>query len=859
MSINIGNGKILPIEISEEMKRSFIDYSMSVIVSRALPDVRDGLKPVHRRILYTFYEAGMTPNKGYSKSARMVGDCMGKYHPHGDSSIYDASVRMAQDFSSRYPLVDGHGNFGSVDGDPPAAMRYTEARLAPIAMYMLADIDKETVDFSPNYDEREMEPTVLPAKVPNLLINGSSGIAVGMATNIPPHNLGEVVDAVLYLLERRDRSERSGEEAVETDDQVLKKLMKYIKGPDFPTGGIIMGNEGIISAYTTGRGSVKVRAKASIEHIEKSGKMRILVTEIPFMVNKGLLFEKIASLYQEKKIDGIAAMPRDESSSRSGMRIVIELRRDANPQVVLNQLYKHTQMEDSFSINMLSLVDGAPRILTLREMLDYFIEHQREVIVRRCRYELRKAEAEAHIVEGLRKALDIIDQIIALIRASKDNQEAKQGLITEFQFSDLQAQAILDMPLRRLTGLEREKLEEQYNKLMNEIAYLRAVLGSDSMVREIIRTELKEIRKKFADERRSQISIDATKMEIEDLIAQEDVVITVTHRGYIKRLPLTTYRSQRRGGRGVSGHTTRDNDFVERLFITSTHHYIMFFTTRGRVLRLRAHEIPEASRTARGTAIINLLNLSQNEKIAATIAVEDFAEDRYLLTVTRKGTVKKSPLQDYNTQRKEGVIALTLDEDDELIGVRLTGGQDSIMLATQKGLVIHFLETDVRVMGRTARGVKGINLAGNDKVVSLDVLDNSIADSLEVLTLTEWGFAKRTNADDFRLQSRGGKGIIGHKINERTGDLIGMRIVTAEEELMVISENGIIIRQRVDGISRIGRSAQGVMAMRTGESRVVSIAKFVKSDYDSGIEENGSGLEGAEEDSGIDDFEDTED
>ncbi|MCL1853035.1 MAG: DNA gyrase subunit A [Peptococcaceae bacterium] len=865
MSIDLSGGKVLPIEISEELKSSFIDYSMSVIVSRALPDVRDGLKPVHRRILYTFYEAGMTPNKGYSKSARMVGDCMGKYHPHGDSSIYDASVRMAQDFSSRYPLVDGHGNFGSLDGDAPAAMRYTEVRLAPISMYMLADIDKETVDFRPNYDERESEPVVLPAKVPNLLINGSSGIAVGMATNIPPHNLGEVIDAVIYLLERRDRAEKAGMDSVESDEVVIKKLMKYIKGPDFPTGGIIMGDEGIYSAYTTGRGSIKVRAKVSIEHVEKTGKMRILITEIPYMVNKARLVEKISDLAQEKKIDGITEV-RDESN-RNGIRVVIELRRDVNPQVVLNQLYKHTQMEDSFGIIMLALVNDAPKILTLREMLDCYIEHQREVVVRRCRFELKKAEAEAHIVEGLRRALDIIDQIISLIRASKDNQAAKQGLMSEFRFSDLQAQAILDMPLRRLTGLEREKLDEQYDRLMNEIAYLKAVLGSDSMVREIIKTEIKEIRKKFADVRRSQISIDATKMEIEDLIAQEDVVITVTHRGYIKRLPLATYRSQRRGGRGISGHTTKDNDFLERLFITSTHHYIMFFTTRGRVLRLRAHEVPEASRTARGTAIINLLNLSQNEKIAATIAVEDFNEDRYLLTVTRQGTVKKSPLQDYNTQRKEGVIALTLDEDDELIGVRLTGGQDSIMLATQKGLVIHFLETDVRVMGRTARGVKGINLAGDDKVVSLDVIDNSIADSLEVLTLTEWGFAKRTNVGDFRLQTRGGKGIIGHRINERTGDLIGMRIVTAEEELMVISENGIIIRQRVDGISRIGRSAQGVMAMRTGDSRVVSIAKFVKSDYDSGIEENGHGKEGIEDGeaveieelNGMDGFDETND
>ncbi|WP_368293462.1 DNA gyrase subunit A [Dehalobacter sp. TBBPA1] len=817
MSMELFSGKVLPIEISDELKKSFIDYSMSVIVSRALPDVRDGLKPVHRRILYAMNELGMTPNKGYSKSARLVGDCMGKYHPHGDSSIYDASVRMAQNFSSRYPLIDGHGNFGSIDGDSAAAMRYTEMKMASLATYMLADIDKDTVNFSPNYDEREKEPDVLPAKFPNLLVNGSSGIAVGMATNIPPHNLGEVIDGVVYLMDSEDNEDGAPRPGI-------RDLMKFIKGPDFPTGAQIMGTEGIISAYTTGRGSIKVRAKANIEKIEKNGKMQIVVTEIPYVVNKSRLIEKIAELVQEKKIEGITDL-RDETTMK-GIRIVIELRRDVTPQVILNQLYKHTQMEDSFGINMLALVDNTPKVLNLQEILEYFIKHQKEVIVRRSRFELKKAEDEAHIVEGLRKALDYIDEVIEIIRSSKDDDIAKAKLILRFDFSDRQAQAILDMRLKRLTGLEREKLDAQYQRLMDEIAYLTAVLNSDKMVRGIIKTELKEIRDKFADSRRSEITFDATKMEIEDLIADEDVVITVTHRGYIKRLPLNTYHSQRRGGRGVNGMSTGENDFVESLFIASTHHHILFFTSRGKVYRLRAHEIPEASRTAKGTAIVNLLSLAQDEKVTATIAVKEFKDQFNLLTATKNGIVKKTSLQDYDTKRSDGLIALTLDENDELIGVRLTKQDDDVVIATRLGLAIRFSEEDVRAMGRTARGVRGISLRKDDYVIAMDVVDKTTSD-LELLTVTENGFAKRSELSEFRIQGRGGKGIIGHRVTSKTGPLAAVKVVTADQELMVITDEGIVIRQEVSGISVQGRSAQGVTAMRTGESKVVAVAKFV--------------------------------
>lgn len=802
-------GKVLPIEITDELRKSFIDYSMSVIVSRALPDVRDGLKPVHRRILYTLHELGMTPNKSYSKSARLVGDCMGKFHPHGDSSIYDAVVRLAQDFSTRYPLVDGHGNFGSIDGDSAAAMRYTELRMAKLATYMLADIDKDTVNFGPNYDEKQEEPLVLPSKFPNLLVNGSSGIAVGMATNIPPHNLVEVIDGTIAQIDNPDIE--------------VKELMQFIKGPDLPTGATIMGTEGIYSAYTTGRGTFKTRAVAHIENMEKSGKMRILVSEIPYMVNKARLVEKIAELVREKKIEGITDL-RDESD-RTGMRIVIELRRDSNPQVILNQLYKHTQMEDSFGINLLALVDGQPRVLNLKQMIHYFIEHQKEVITRRTRFELNKAEAEAHILEGLRIALDYIDEVINIIRTSTDEQNAKDNLMTRFGLSEKQSQAIVDMRLKRLTGLEREKIEEQYQKLQETIAYLRAVLASEKMVLEIIKTELNEVKEKFGDARRTKISFDETHMNVEDLIAEEEVVITVTHKGYIKRLPLNTYKSQRRGGKGVHGMATREEDFVEHLFTTSTHHYILFFTTRGKVYRLKAHEIPEASRTAKGTAIVNILNINSNEEqITAVLAIRKYDEDFLLFTATKNGIVKKSELKEYDSSRKDGLIALTLDEDDELIGVRLTKGQDHILLATKNGLSIRFSEADVRQMGRTARGVKGIELSKDDNVVGMDVIYDEEA---ELLSMTENGFSKRTELSEYRVQGRGGKGIIATKLNQKTGTLVGIKVVRPEDDLMIITDDGIIIRQEVSGISKQGRSAQGVMAMRTGESKVVAIAKVV--------------------------------
>lgn len=809
MSVEFQGGKILPVEISTELKKSFIDYSMSVIVSRALPDVRDGLKPVHRRILYTLHEAGMTPNKPYSKSARLVGDCMGKYHPHGDSSIYDAVVRMAQDFASRYPLIDGHGNFGSIDGDSAAAMRYTELRMAKIASYMLADIDKDTVDFQPNYDEKQNEPKVLPSKFPNLLVNGSSGIAVGMATNIPPHNLTEVISGTIAL--------------IDNPEMTVEEIMKFIPGPDFPTGGIVMGTDGIHKAYQTGRGTLKTRAKAHIEHMEKSGKMRILISEIPYMVNKARLIEKIAELVRDKKIDGITDL-RDESD-RTGMRIVIELRRDVNPQVVLNQLYKHTQLEESFGIILLALVDGRPQVLTLKDMLHYFIEHQKDVIVRRTRFELNKAEAEAHILEGLKIALDNIDEVINIIRSSTDESNAKERLMSQFSLSERQAQAIVDMRLKRLTGLEREKLEAQYQELLKTIAYLKAVLASEKMVLEIIKNELSEIKDKFGDARRTRISIDESKMELEDLIADEDVVVTVTHNGYVKRMPLNTYRSQRRGGKGIHGITTKAEDFVEHFFITSTHHYILFFTSKGKVYRLKAHEIPEASRTAKGTAVVNVLNINQDENITAVMTVREYSEDQFLFTATKAGIVKKTVLKEYDSSRKDGLIALTLDDGDELIGVRLTKGEDDVLMATQNGLAIRFPEEDVRVMGRTARGVKGIGLEDHDIVVGMDIIAKE--NQSELLTMTENGFAKRTDIDEYRVQSRGGKGIIVTKVNEKTGKLVGIKVVNAEDQLMVITAEGIILRQEVAGISKQGRSAQGVMAIRIGESKVVAIAKVI--------------------------------
>lgn len=813
MAIETQGGNILPVEISSEMKKSFIDYSMSVIVSRALPDVRDGLKPVHRRILYTLHELGMTPNKPYSKSARLVGDCMAKFHPHGDSSIYDAVVRMAQNFASRYPLIDGHGNFGSIDGDSAAAMRYTELRMSKLAPYMLADLDKDTVDFSPNYDEKQDEPTVLPAKFPNLLVNGSSGIAVGMATNIPPHNLQEIIAGTIALIDEPDLT--------------VEGLMQFIKGPDFPTGGTIMGTAGIHSAYHTGRGSVKTRAKAEIEPMEKSGKNRIVITEIPYLVNKAKLVERIAELVREKKLDGITDL-RDESD-RTGMQIVVELRRDVNPQILLNQLYKHTPMEESFGINMLALVDGRPKVLNLKDILHYFIDHQKEVITRRTRFDLNKAEAEAHILEGLRIALDHIDEVIETIRASQDEADARQNLMDRFGLSDKQAQAIVDMRLKRLTGLEREKLEKDYQELLDKIAYFKAVLASEPMVLEIIKSELREINDKFGDERRTKITIDESHMKLEDLIAEEDVVITVTHDGYIKRLPLNTYKSQRRGGKGVHGMTTKEEDFVEHLFIATTHHFIHFFTSKGRVFRLKAHEIPEASRTAKGTAIVNLLSVNSDEIITAVIAIREYSPEYSLFMGTRQGIVKKSRMTEFNSSRRDGLIAITLDDGDELIGVHLTNGQEHVIIATAGGLSIRFPETDVREMGRSAHGVRGISLAPDDHVVGMDVVP---ADGGDLLSMTENGYAKRTDLGDYRIQGRGGKGIIGMRVTAKSGRLIGIKVVQPEDELMIITADGVVMRQEVDGISKQGRTAQGVMAMRTGDSRVVSLAKFVNKDDD---------------------------
>ena len=809
MSTEIQGGKILPIEISEELKKSFIDYSMSVIVSRALPDVRDGLKPVQRRIIYTMHDLGMTPNKPYSKSARLVGDCMGKFHPHGDSSIYDAVVRMAQDFSYRYPLIDGHGNFGSVDGDPAAAMRYTEARMAKITQYMLADIDKDTVDFQPNYDERLEEPKVLPSKLPNLLVNGSSGIAVGMATNIPPHNLNEVIDGIIAQIDNPEIE--------------IRDLMKYIKGPDFPTGATIMGTEGIISAYKTGKGNFKIRAKAHIEEMEKSGKMRIVVTEIPYMVNKARLVERIAELVRDKKIDGITDL-RDESD-RSGMRIVIELRRDVNPQVILNQLYKHTQMEEGYGVNLLALVNGEPKVLNLKQIIHYFIKHQEDVIIRRTRFELNKAEAEAHILEGLRIALDYIDEVINIIRTSEDEENAKENLMARFGLSDKQAQAIVDMRLKRLTGLEREKIEEQYQKILETIAYLKAVLDSEKMVLDIIKQELQELKEKFGDERRTEISFETTDMDIEDLIADEEVVITMSHKGYIKRMPLNTYKSQRRGGKGVHGMTTREEDFVEQIFTTTTHKYILFFTTRGKVYRLKAHEIPEAARTAKGTAIVNLLNINPNEeKITAVLSLREYDEQSYLFMATKNGIVKKTLLKEYNSSRKDGLIAISLNAEDELIGVQLTKPNDQIIMATRNGFCIRFWESDVREMGRTAHGVKGITLESGDRVVSMDVIHEEEAEDHNILSMTENGFSKRTDLSEYRVQGRSGKGIIAAKLNDKTGKLVGLKVVRPDDDIMIITEDGIINRQEVAGISKQGRTAQGVMAMRTGDSKVVAIA-----------------------------------
>ena len=799
--MEFGEGKILPVNLEQEMRNSYIDYAMSVIVSRAIPDVRDGLKPVHRRILYAMQEAGMTPGKPYKKSARIVGEVLGKYHPHGDSSVYDAIVRMAQDFSMRYMLADGHGNFGSVDGDPAAAMRYTEVRMSRISELMLQDIDKETVDFTPNYDESLKEPTVLPSKFPELLVNGTSGIAVGMATNIPPHNMNEVIDGVLML--------------IDNPDATAEELMTVIKGPDFPTGGLIMGTAGIKSAYSTGRGQIKMRAKANIETMS-NGKPRIIVTELPYQVNKARLIEKIAELVREKQIEGITDL-RDESD-RSGMRIVMELRKDINPDIMLNQLYKHTQMQETFGVIMLALVENQPKVLTLKQVLHYYIKHQEDVITRRTRYELAKAEARAHILEGLNIALDHIDAVITTIRESRTADIARTALMEGFNLSEKQAQAILDLRLQRLTGLEREKIEEEYQEILKRIEWLKSVLADEWKIMEIIKEELTEVKRKFGDERRTNITHDMSEIDIEDMIADDDVVISITHRNYIKRIKLDTYRRQNRGGTGVNGMPTKEDDFVENLLITTNHHTILFYTNKGRVYYLKAYQIAEASRTAKGTALINLLKLDKDEKVSAVIQVRDYDPDKYLFMATKMGVVKRVSLSDFNTSRKIGVIAISLQEDDELIGVKITNGQQKIMLGTKNGMAIAFEEDQVRVMGRVARGVKGIRLTPGDEVVAMD----SLKEDADVLTVTECGLGKRTTIDQYTVQHRGGKGLINLKVTEKTGKVIGMAVVQEDHELLLITEGGVVLRTSISGISQIGRNTQGVIIMKPSEGDKVS-------------------------------------
>lgn len=808
MAENFIEGNILQREISGEMRKAYLDYSMSVIAGRALPDVRDGLKPVHRRILYGMYEQGITPDKPHKKAARSVGDIMGKYHPHGDSAIYDSMVRLAQDWVMRYPLIDGHGNFGSVDGDSAAAMRYTEARLQKFAMEIMKDIDKETVDFVPNYDGLEQEPTVLPCAFPNLLLNGSSGIAVGMATNIPPHNLDEVADAAIALMDDPD---------LDTEG-----LMQYIKGPDFPTAGMILGKEGIKNAYETGRGLVKMRSKTHFETTSR-GKQRIVVTELPYQVNKARLIEKIAQMVREKKIEGITEL-RDESS-RDGMRIVIELKNDAIGKVVLNKLYKHTQLQDTFGVIMLALVDGVPKTLSLKSVLTHYIEHQKEVVTRRCRFELKKAQDRAHILEGLRIALDYIDEVVATIRAAKSTEEARTKLMERFGLSEVQAQAILEMRLRALTGLERDKVENEYNELIKLIAYLEQVLSSERMVIGIIKEQLTEIKEKYGDERRTIITGDEGELTEEDLIAQEDMVITISHTGYIKRMNLNTYRQQRRGGRGITGMTTKDEDFVEQLFITTTHHYLLVFTNRGRCFRLKVHEIPEVGRTAKGSALINLLPLDGNEHLQTVIPIKDFDQQGYLLMATENGIVKKTALTDFNS-RTNGIIAINLDDDDDLIGVQYTNGNDDIVLCTAQGFAIRFSEVDVRAMGRAARGVKGITLGKEDKVVALCKAD----DQSYLMVVSRNGFGKRTllDTENYRRITRGGKGVYTLRCNEKTGDLVSALLVKEGDELMLITRNGIIIRITTDGVSEQGRMTQGVTLIHLAEGdEVIDVAKVV--------------------------------
>ena len=810
------DGKIIERDINEEMQTAYIDYAMSVIVSRALPDARDGLKPVHRR---TMHEDGLTADKPYRKSATTVGDVLGRYHPHGDASVYDAMVRLAQDFSMRYTLIDGHGNFGSVDGDPAAAYRYTEARLSRLAESMMTDIEKNTVDFMPNFDDRLQEPTVLPAQIPALLVNGSSGIAVGMATNIPPHNLNEVIDGIIKIIDE--------------DEVTDEDLMEVIKGPDFPTEGIIVGREGIREAYRTGRGKIILRAETEIE--EMSGnKQRIIVNSLPYQVNKAKLIENMAHLAREKRLEGISEI-RDESDREHKVRIVIELKRDANAQVVLNQLFKNTQMQTSFGIIMLALVDGEPKILTLRQCLDVYIDHRKNVVLRRTQFELDKALARAHILEGLRIAIDNIDEVIKIIRESYD--DAKERLMKRFNLSEIQAQSILDMRLRTLQGLQREKIEEEYEELMKLIEHLREILNSETLVFQVIKEELLKIKDKYGDERLTKIKAAEGEIEVEDLIKEEQTVVTLTHFGYIKRMPIDTYKSQRRGGKGITGLSTREDDFVKQIFTASTHDTILFFSNKGKLYKLKGYEIPEAGRTAKGTAIVNLLSLDAGEKISAVIPIQNFADGKYLLMGTKNGLIKKTALKEYDTSRKNGLQGITLKENDELISVKLTDGEDNVVLVTKNGICITFDEKDVRPMGRTAQGVMGIRINEDDEVIGMESVIRGGKATL--LTITENGFGKRTETDEYRVQQRGGKGVITYKITQKTGKLVGVKIVNGDEDVMLITDKGTIIRMKVEEISILGRPTQGVTLMRTSDGgKVVSIEILAPENIEENTEEN---------------------
>ena len=802
------NDKLIPIDLEQEMKKSFISYAMAVIINRALPDVRDGLKPVHRRIIYAMNELNMTPDKPFRKSARLVGDVLGKYHPHGDSSVYDAMVRLAQDFNMRYPLVEGQGNFGSVDGDGAAAMRYTEARMDKLTMHLIGEIDKDTVDFYPNFDETQLQPTVMPSRFPNLLVKGANGIAVGMATNIPPHNLGEVIDGCVYMIDHPEAG---------TED-----LMQFIKGPDFPTGGMILGQSGVRAAYHTGRGRIIVRAKTEIESMANN-RSRIVVTEIPYMVNKAKLVEKIAELVHEKRLDGISDI-RDESD-RNGMRIVIELKRDVHPTVVLNYLYKHTSMQETFGANMLALVNGEPKVLSLREMLYHYIQHQKDVVTRRTKYDLAKAEARAHILEGLLKALDHIDEIVAIIRGSRDTGAARTALMERFLFTDKQAQAILDMRLARLTGLERDKLQAEYDELQKDIAYYRSLLADESLLMGVIKAEMTEIRNKFADPRRTELTVLEGEIDIEDLIQSDDMVVTMSHLGYVKRLPKSTYRAQHRGGKGVTGMATREEDFVERMIIVNTHDEIMFFTNRGRVYNLKCYQIPEAGRTARGMAIVNLLQIAADEKITAMIPVPRDIESANLVMMTKGGLIKRTPYSEFANLRKGGLIALTLREDDELCAVNLTDGDTSLIIASRQGRALRIHESTIRVIGRTGMGVKAMKLKDGDELIDM----SPIREDQKVLAISVNGYGKRTDPEEYREQGRAGMGIRAMTLTEKTGELAAQLGVNDDEDILLITDEGVIIRMAVADIRESGRSTQGVRLMRIGENaKIVCVARAEK-------------------------------